>query len=105
MLRKVLYVLLASLALVASQTPCHTRQDAMNIAEIETRGEAVAARRIEMNGATGGWEVMVRMPGQERGWRVFIDRDNGKVRRKEPCPNPPERRRRHKGHASHLADG
>jgi hypothetical protein len=81
----------ATSLVVASQTPCHNRQDAMHIAEVETQGQAVSARRIDLNGATGGWEVLVRMAGKEHGWRVVIDRDNGKVRRKEPCPNPPAR--------------
>ena len=44
-----------------------------------------------MNGATGAWGVLVHMPNQDQGWRVFIDRDNGKVRKKERCPNPPSK--------------
>lgn len=94
MLRLLLCAPLATLGLVASQTPCYTREDAKAIAELETGGKAVSARRIELNGATGGWEVWVRMPDQEQGWRVFIDRDNGKVRRKVACPNPPARKGR-----------
>jgi len=82
------YIALFALSLAASRPPCRTRQDARHIAEVETAGRAVAARPIELNGATGGWEVLVHMPGKERGWRVIIDRDNGRVRRLESCPNP-----------------
>jgi hypothetical protein len=94
MLRGPAYVAFLALSMAAHRPQCHTRQDARHIAEVETSGRAVAARPIDLNGATGGWEVLVHMPGQDRGWRVIIDRDNGKVRRRESCPNPRPKRAR-----------
>jgi len=92
MLRVVFYTTLAAVSLLASQTPCHTRQDALHVAAVETHGEAVSARRIELNAATGGWEVLVHMEHEDYGWKVIIDRDNGKVRKKTKCTNPPSHR-------------
>ena len=65
------------------------------LAEAETGGKAVAARRVFLNGThvrdglPGGIEVLVRMPGARDGWRCLIDGDTLKLRRKEPIPNPP----------------
>lgn len=61
---------------------------AKGVAAVEAGGEAIAARRIDLNGATGGWEVLVRMPQGSKGWRVVVDRDTWTVRSKEQVPNP-----------------
>ena len=67
------------------------------LAEAETGGKAVGARRVSLNGThvrnglPGGVEVLVRMPGKQDGWRCLIDVDTMKLRRKEPIPNPPAR--------------
>lgn len=71
-------------------------QAAMGVAEVETLGEAVSARRVAMNGTAsfdgfGGVEVLVHMPKQEKGWRVFVEICGMKLRRKEPIPNPPSK--------------
>lgn len=61
---------------------------AKGVAAVEVGGEALAARLIDLNGATGGWEVLVRMPQGGKGWKVVIDRDTWAVRSKEQVPNP-----------------
>ena len=71
----------------------HGLREAMGVAEVETGGEAVSARRIAMGGTVstdgkGGFEVLVHMPRQAEGWRCFIDGNNMKLRRKERIPNP-----------------
>lgn len=64
------------------------------IAETETSGIAVSARRIRLNGATGGWEVDVHMPREDRGWRCIIDADTRQVHRRTRIENPPLKKRR-----------
>lgn len=66
-----------------------TAKEAKAIAERETGGLALSARRIPLNGATGGWEVTVRMPREDRGWRCIIDCDTRMVHTKDRIPNPP----------------
>ena len=95
---------LAARAVAAPCCPCTSRdrdfRQAMDLAEMETGGEAVRARRIELGGThtrgglPGGMEVLVRMPEGERGWRCLIDVEVWKLRRKLPIPNPPPPRRR-----------
>jgi hypothetical protein len=75
-------------------TSVHSPKEARAIAERETGGTAVTARRIPLNGATGGWEVEVHMPGEDRGWRCIIDADTHMVYTKERIPNPPTGRRK-----------
>jgi hypothetical protein len=70
----------------------------MGVAEVETGGKAVSARRVPLNGThspdgLGGAEVLVAMPGRDHGWRCLIELDTLKLRRKEPIPNPPRRAR------------
>lgn len=80
--------------------PCPTPDPAMTLAEAEavaegtTGGWAYSSRRIDLNGATGGFEVLIHMPDREKGWRVIIDRDTRNVRDKYPIPNPPKPDRR-----------
>jgi len=92
-------------ALIAPAPPAHppryimvpvkTAREAKAIAEHKTGGIAVGARRIPLNGATGGWEVDVHMPGEDRGWRCIVDRDTHTVRLRTRIPNPrPPRARR-----------
>jgi len=66
----------------------NSAKDAKVIAEQETGGVAVSAQRIRLNGASGGWEVDVRMPRDEKGWRCIIDADTRMVHRKDRIPNP-----------------
>jgi hypothetical protein len=75
--------------------PVSTAKAAKEIAERETGGTALTARRVPLNGASGGWEVEVRMPKEERGWRCVIDADSHSVYTKDRIPNPkaPSRRR------------
>lgn len=68
--------------------PVKTAGEAKAIAERETGGRAVAARRIPLNGASGGWEVDLRMPGEERGWRCIIDSDTHMVHSKARIDQP-----------------
>lgn len=81
-------------AAVPLQVPVHVdrerdeRRKAMGIAAVEVGGEVVAARPIDLNGATGGWEELVHMRDQCHGWRVVIDRDNWRLRSKSRVPNP-----------------
>ena len=63
-------------------------KEAKAIAEQETGGIAVSARKVPLNGATGGWEVDVRMPKEDRGWRCTIDSDTRMVHTKDRIPNP-----------------
>lgn len=64
-------------------------KDAKSIAERETGGIAVSARQVPLNGATGGWEVDVHMPKEDRGWRCTVDSDTRQVHTKDRIPNPP----------------
>jgi hypothetical protein len=73
--------------------PVASPRETRGIAEAETGGIAVSARRIPLNGATGGWEVEVRMPREARGWKCIIDSDTRSVFRRERIPNPPPSRR------------
>jgi hypothetical protein len=71
-------------------------QEAMGVAEAETGGEAVTARRVAMNGTAapdglGGIEVLVHMPNAKQGWRCLIDSNNMKLRSKERTHNPPSK--------------
>ncbi len=54
-------------------------KEAKAIAEQDTGGKATSARRIPLNGASGGWEVEVRMSHEDRGWRCIIDADTHMV--------------------------
>ncbi len=63
-------------------------KEAKAIAEQDTGGRAVSARRIPLNGASGGWEVDLRMPGEARGWRCIIDSDTHMVHSKARIDQP-----------------
>jgi hypothetical protein len=63
-------------------------KDAKAIAEQDTGGIAVSARRVPLNGASGGWEVEVHMPKDTRGWLCVIDNDTRMVHTKTHIPNP-----------------
>ena len=65
-----------------------TAKEAKTIAEQETGGKAVSARRIPLNGASGGWEVDVHMPHEDRGWRCVVDCDTRTVHTKTHIENP-----------------
>ena len=65
-----------------------TAKEAKAIAEQETGGKAVSARHIPLNGASGGWEVDVHMPNEDRGWRCVIDCDTRSVYTKTHIDNP-----------------
>lgn len=71
-----------------------TAKEAKAIAERETGGRAVEARRIPLNGASGGWEVDVHMAKDERGWRCTVDSDTHMVATKTRIPNPAVSKRR-----------
>lgn len=62
--------------------PVHSAKEAKAIAEQDTGGKAVSARRIALNGASSGWEVEVQMPHGEKGWRCIIDSDTRMVHTK-----------------------
>ena len=74
--------------------PVSTARAAKAIAEQATGGIAVSARRIPLNGASGGWEVDLHMPKDEKGWRCIIDNDSHSVHTKDRIPNPPVRKGR-----------
>jgi hypothetical protein len=63
-------------------------KQAKAIAEQDTGGKATSARRIPLNGASGGWEVDVRMPHEDRGWRCIIDADTRMVHTKTRIDQP-----------------
>lgn len=63
-------------------------KEAKAIAERETGGKATSARRIPLNGASGGWEVEVRMPREAKGWRCIIDADTRMVHSKTRIDQP-----------------
>jgi hypothetical protein len=71
------------------QGPVKTAKDAKAISEHETGGIAVTARQVPLNGASGGWEVEVHMPKEDRGWRCTVDSDTRQVFTKDRIPNPP----------------
>jgi hypothetical protein len=83
-------LLVTGIAMIAG-VPCTTAEEAKAVAECETLGEAVTARRIEQSDGTPGWEILVHMPGKKHGWRCIVDGDLGKVRKKEPIRNPPSK--------------
>jgi hypothetical protein len=62
--------------------PIKSAKEAKAIAEQETGGRATSARRIPLNGASGGWEVDVRLPHEDKGWRCIIDSDTRMVHSK-----------------------
>ncbi len=68
--------------------PVASAKEAKAIAERETGGSALSARRVYLNGASGGWEVEVHMPREDRGWRCIIDADTHAVHTKDRIPNP-----------------
>jgi len=68
-------------------------KEAKAIAEHETGGKASSARRIPLNGASGGWEVEVRMPHETQGWRCVIDADTHMVLTKTRIEQPGTRRK------------
>lgn len=80
--------LLAQQPILDAEQYRYESQRAWDTAEGEVRGEAVSARLVELNGATGGWEVRVYMRNEARGWKVLIDRDTWTVRWTERIPNP-----------------
>jgi len=63
-------------------------KEAKAIAEQDTGGRAIGARRIALNGASGGWEVEVRMPREDKGWRCVIDADTRMVHSKTRIDQP-----------------
>ena len=63
-------------------------KEAKAIAERDTGGKATSARRIPLNGASGGWEVDVRMPHEAKGWRCIIDNDTRMVHSKTRIDQP-----------------
>lgn len=63
-------------------------KEAKAIAEQDTGGKAVSARRIALNGASGAWEVEVRMPREDRGWRCIIDSDTRMMHTKTRIEQP-----------------
>lgn len=65
-----------------------TAKEAKAIAEQATGGRAVSARRIPLNGASGGWEVDVRMPHEDRGWRCVVDCDTRMIYTRTRIDNP-----------------
>nr|WP_320132698.1 hypothetical protein [uncultured Holophaga sp.] len=75
--------------------PVSNAKEARAIAEAETGGMAVSAHRIHLNGASGGWEVEVRMPDEGRGWRCIVDCDTRMVRSRDRIPNPAARKTHH----------
>jgi hypothetical protein len=68
--------------------PVKSAKEAKAIAEQETGGKATSARRIPLNGASGGWEVDVRMPKEAKGWRCIIDADTRLVETKTRIDQP-----------------
>lgn len=68
--------------------PLKSAKEAKAIAEQETGGKALSARRVPLNGASGGWEVEVRMPKEARGWRCVIDSDTRMVETKTRIEQP-----------------
>jgi len=69
-------------------------KEAKTIVEQETHGLATSARKVALNGATGGWEVLVHMPGETRGWQCVVDCDTHTVFTKARIPNPEAPRRK-----------
>ena len=97
-MRVALFTTIAAVSLFAGGHDPHglTRNEAKEIAEVETLGEAIAARLVHAKGTTH-WEITVHMADQERGWRVLIDRATGKVWDMVSIRNPPPRKSTHRG--------
>ncbi len=74
--------------------PVKTASEAKAIAEQETGGVAISARRTSLNGASCGWEVEVHMPREDKGWRCVIDCDTHAVFTKDRIPNPAKGRKK-----------
>lgn len=68
--------------------PVKSAKEAKAIAEQDTGGKAVSARRVPLNGASGGWEVDVRMPHESQGWRCVVDSDTRMVHTKTRIDQP-----------------
>ncbi len=68
--------------------PVKSSKEAKAIAEKETGGKAVSARRIPLNGASSGWEVDVKMAHESKGWRCIIDSDTHMVLSKTHIDQP-----------------
>lgn len=68
--------------------PVTSSKEAKAIAEQETGGKAVSARRTALNGASGAWEVEVHMPRDTQGWRCLIDADTHLIHAKTRIPQP-----------------
>lgn len=68
--------------------PVKSAKEAKAIAEQETGGRATSARRVHLNGASGGWEVEVHMPRESQGWRCVIDADTHLIHTKSRIPQP-----------------
>lgn len=73
---------------IRHEGPVRTAREAKAIAERDTGGVAVSARQVRLNGASGGWEVDVRMAKEDRGWRCTVDCDTRQVHTKDRIPNP-----------------
>ena len=71
-----------------STGPVKSSKQAKAIAEQDTGGRATSARRIPLNGASGGWEVDVRMPHEDKGWRCIIDSDTHMIHSKSRIDQP-----------------
>ncbi len=81
-------VLSASVPKKHSSGYVKSAKQAKAIAEQETGGKATSARRVPLNGASGGWEVDVRMPHEAKGWRCIIDSDTRMVHSKTRIDPP-----------------
>ncbi|WLT32561.1 PepSY domain-containing protein [Geothrix sp. PMB-07] len=68
--------------------PVKSAKEAKAIAEQDTGGKATSARRVPLNGASGGWEVDVRMPHESQGWRCVVDADTHMVHTKTRIDQP-----------------
>ena len=74
--------------------PVRSAKEAKTIAEQETSGLAVSARKVYLNGASCGWEVLIHMPREPRGWQCMVDCDTHAVFTKTRIPNPETPRRK-----------
>ncbi|BDU75307.1 PepSY domain-containing protein [Mesoterricola sediminis] len=74
--------------------PVRTASEARAIAEKETGGIAVSARRVPLNGATCGWQVDLEVPGEDRGWRCIVDADTRSVHTRTRIPPPGSTKKR-----------
>jgi hypothetical protein len=88
-------LLIPAIVFAAGTSKSHKRsglvksaKEAKAIAEQDTGGKATSARRIPLNGASGGWEVDVRMPHEDKGWRCVIDSDTRMVHSKTRIDQP-----------------